>query len=105
MTFSKILSNMSSIFPPIFTFYAVRLGDMWMCKWMREGRNADSSTPHIKLGFPNLAKRANAHHADKHTAIIEPCVGCLRDFGAKIQCTQGFVGQAPYIEGGCCTAM
>ena len=39
------------------------------CKWMREERNADSSTEHFKLGFLNLAKRANAHRADKNTAI------------------------------------
>ena len=40
-----------------------------LCKWMREERNADSSTEHFKLGFLNLAKRANAHRADKNTAI------------------------------------
>ena len=38
-------------------------------KWMREERNADSSTPHFKLGFLKLAKRAYAHGADKQIAI------------------------------------
>ena len=39
------------------------------CKWMHEKSNADSGTDHFKLGFLNLAKRANAHCADKNTAI------------------------------------
>ena len=40
-----------------------------MCKWMREERNADSGTPHFKLGFLKLAKRADAHCANKHSAV------------------------------------
>ena len=40
-----------------------------MCEWMCEECNAVSSTPHFKLGFMNLAKRAYTHHADKHSAI------------------------------------
>ena len=40
-----------------------------MCKWMREQRNADSGTPHFKLGFLKLAKHADAHRADKHSAV------------------------------------
>ena len=36
-----------------------------MCVWMREERNADSSTPHFKLGFLNLTKCANGYRADK----------------------------------------
>ena len=40
-----------------------------MCKWMREECNADSGTPHFKLGVLKLAKRANAHRADKRIAI------------------------------------
>ena len=31
VVFRKILSNMSSIFHPFFTFYAVRLNDMRLC--------------------------------------------------------------------------
>ena len=40
-----------------------------MCVWMREERNADSSTPHFKLGFLNLTKRANGYRADKRNAV------------------------------------
>ena len=36
-----------------------------MCVWMREERNADSSTPHFKLRFMNLTKCANGYRADK----------------------------------------
>ena len=32
-----------------------------MCKWMHKERNANSGTPHFKLGFVKLAKRACAH--------------------------------------------
>ena len=40
-----------------------------MCKWMREERHADLGTPLFKLGFLKLAKRADAHRADKHSAV------------------------------------
>ena len=40
-----------------------------MCVWMRKERNADSSTPHFKLGFLNLTKRANGYRADKRNAV------------------------------------
>ena len=40
-----------------------------MCAWMREERNADSSTPHIKLGFLNLTKCANGYRVDKRNVV------------------------------------
>ena len=40
-----------------------------LCNWMRQERNAKSSTEHFKLRFLKLAKRANAHRADKNTTI------------------------------------
>ena len=38
------------------------------CKWMRKDYNTDSNTEHFKLGFLNLAKRTNAHRANKNNA-------------------------------------